>query len=127
MSGFKLNKESLLKSAICPPGMTKGELVKVGEQYVSAKGATVQQADFETEKGYSVSVWFNDKVMANLFEFVAAADKVTFDPDNMQETEIDLKDYLHKPVVFNVSHRKTDDGKVVAQIDNFYSADKVPF
>ena len=127
---FKLNKESLLKSGLCPPGLCEATLVKVYEPYVkeSKQGPmTVQQADFETKKGYTVPTWFNSVVMNTLFEFVAAADKVAFDPDTFVETEIELKDYVGKEVVISVAHGKTDKGRVVAQIDNFYMVGAVPF
>lgn len=128
---FKLNKEQLLKSGLCPPGLTKSTLVKVYEPYLkdSKQGPmTVQQVDFETEKGYTIPYWFNSVVMGSLFEFVAAADKVTFNPDTMEDMDIDLKDYLHKEVVISVSHAKSEkDGKIRAQIDNFYQEGKVPF
>lgn len=124
---FKLTKSDLKKSALCPPGMHPFTLVAVEEPYVSAKGVTVQKCDFETDSGYSVSVWFNSAVMSNLFEFVAAADKVKFDLDKFEAMEIELKDYKGKKVSGSVSHRKTDDNKVVAQIDNLYEDGKVPF
>jgi hypothetical protein len=124
---FKLNKEGLLKSATCPPGLTKFTLVVVEEPYVSKKGATVQKCDFESEKGYTVSVWFNSAVMGNLYEFVEAADDAKFDPTKMGEIDLNLKEYIGKEVVGSVSHRKDDNGKVQAQIDNFYTVDKVPF
>ena len=127
---FKLSKEKLLASGLCPPGLTKATLVKVYEPYVkeSKQGPmTVQQADFETEKGYTVPTWFNSVVMNTIFEFVAAADKVVFDPDTFKDTEVELKDYVGKEVVISVAHGKTDKGRVVAQIDNFYVEGQVPF
>lgn len=124
---FKLTKSDLKKSVLCPVGMHTFTLVNLGEPYLSAKGTSVQQAEFETDAGYSVSTWFNDKVTSNLFEFVAAADKVTFKIEDFTETEVELKDYKGKKVCGSVSHRKTDDGKIVAQIDNFYEEGKIPF
>jgi hypothetical protein len=126
---FKPTKDDLKKSQKCPPGMHLGELVEVEEEYVSDKGATVQKCWFETNKGYQIPVWFNDKVMSNLFEFVEAADKIKLDMDTIEDMPpIDLKNYLHKPVAFSVSHNKSEkDGKIYTQIDNFFSADKVPF
>ena len=127
---FKLNKEALLKSGLCPPGLTEATLVKVYPEYLkeSKQGPmTVQQLDFETKKGYTVPTWFNSVMMGNLFEFVAAADKVVFDPDTFAEVEIELKDYVGKEVVISVSHGKTKEGRVVAQIDNFYMVGQVPF
>lgn len=124
---FKLTKGDLQKSVLCPVGMHTFTLTVVEEPYVSGKGASVQKCDFETDAGYTVSTWFNDKVMQNLFEFVAAADKVTFKLEDFVETKVELKDYKGKRVCGSVSHRKTDEGKIVSQIDNFYEEGKVPF
>ncbi len=127
---FKLNKEVLLKSGLCPPGLTKATVVKVYEPYIKESKSgpmTVQQIDLETEKGYTVPTWFNSVMMGNLLEFVAAADKVVFNPDTMEEVDVDLKDYNGKEVVISVSHGKTKEGRVVAQIDNFYTEGQVPF
>jgi hypothetical protein len=128
---FKLNKEALLKSGLCPPGLIEATLVKVYPPYLktakNGEAMTVQQADFETKKGYTVATWFNSIVMTNIFEFVAAADKVTFDPDTFADVDIELKDYVGKEVVISVAHGKTDAGRIVAQIDNFYQTGQVPF
>jgi hypothetical protein len=124
---FKVTKNDLKKSILCPVGMHSFTLVNVEAQYLKPNGVSVQKCDFETESGYSVSTWFNSSVMANLFEFVAAADKVTFDLEKFEEMEIKLEDYKGKKVSGSVSHRKTDDGKLVSQIDNFYEEGKVPF
>lgn len=124
---FKLTKTDLKKSAICPPGMHALTLITVDEPYKKPSGIEVQKCEFETDNGHVVPVWFNSTVMTNLFEFVAAADKVAFNVETFTDTEVDLKDYKGKKVAGSVSHRKTDDGKIVAQIDNFYEDGKVPF
>lgn len=124
---FKVTKSDLKKSILCPVGMHLFTLVAVEEPYLKTNGCTVQKCDFESDKGYSVSVWFNSTVMANLFDFVAAADKVTFDLEKFEDTAIELKDYKGKQVTGSISHRKLDDGKLVAQIDNFYEEGKVPY
>lgn len=124
---FKVTKSDLKKSILCPVGMHVFTLVTVEEMYLKPNGNSVQKCDFETDAGYTVPVWFNSVVMSNLFEFVAAADKVTFDLEKFEDMTIELKDYKGKKVAGSVSHRKTDDGKIVAQIDNFYEDGKVPF
>lgn len=124
---FKLNKQELQKSQKCPPGLHPATLVEAEEMYVSEKGAEVQKCIFETDAGYQVPVWFNDKVMSNLIEFVEAADKVKFDMENMEEVDINLKKYVGKKVYISVSHVKDKNNKIQAQIDNFYNSDKVPF
>jgi hypothetical protein len=108
--------------------MHLGELIEVEEEYISEKGAQVQKCSFETKAGYLVPVWFNDKVMTNLFEFIEAADNVKLNMDTIDDMPpINLKEYLHKPVAFSVSHVKNDKNQIFTQIDNFFSADKVPF
>lgn len=128
---FQITKEVILKSGLCPPGLTPATLVKVYEPYIkeSKQGPmTVQQVDFETDKGYTIPMWFNSVVMGNLIEFVAAADKVQFNPDTVQTVDIELKEYVGKEIVLSISHGKSEkDGKVRAQIDNFYETGKVPF
>ena len=124
---FTLTKTDLKKSALCPPGLAPITLVAVEESYLKPNGVTVQKCDFETDKGYIVPVWFNDKVPTNMIEYVQAADKITFDLENMSDFSFNPKEYIGKTCVGNISHRKTDDGKVVAQIDNFYETGKVPF
>jgi hypothetical protein len=128
---FKLTKSDLKKSVLCPPGMHSFTLTTIDEPYLktakNGTATTVQKCDFETNEGYTVSVWFNSVVMQNLFEFVAAADKVAFKLEDFTDTDVELKDYLNKKVSGSVSHRKTDDGKIVAQIDNFYIDGKVPY
>lgn len=124
---FTLTKQDLKKSALCPPGMKLFTLVEVEPQYVSKKGTSTQKCDFESDEGYVVPTWFNAAVLNNLFEFIAAADHITFDMEKMETISVKLEDYKGKRVAGSVSHRKTDDGKIVAQIDNFYDADKVPF
>jgi hypothetical protein len=128
--GFKLTKADLKKSALCTPGMHSFTLVKVNEPYLKEGKngpTTVQQCDFESAEGYVVPVWFNTVVMSNLFEFVAAADNVVFDMEKFEDVDIELKDYVGKKVAASVSHRVDNNNKPQAQIDNFYSADKVPF
>lgn len=124
---FKLTAEDLKKSAKCPVGMHLATLVAVDEPYLNDKGTEIQKADFETDQGYSVPKWFNDKFISDLFEFVEAADKIKFDANNFKETELDLRNYKGKKVAISVSHQKDKNNKVQAQIDNFFSADKVPF
>lgn len=102
-------------------------LVAVDEPYINDKGTEIQKADFETDAGYSVPKWFNDKFVSDLFEFVEAADKIKFDANNFKEIELDLKRYVGKKVAISVSHQKDKNAKIQAQIDNFFSADKVPF
>lgn len=124
---FNLTKEDLQKSQKCPPGMHIATLTEVEEPYISPKsGCDVQKVVFETSKGYSVPNWFNSTVLGPLFEFIEAADNIKFDVDNMKEISVDLKKYIGKKVCISVSHRK-EDGKVYAQVDSFFSADKVPF
>lgn len=125
---FKVTAEDLKKSIKCPPGMHLAKLVTVEAPYFNEKQTEVQRVDFETDKGYSVPYWFNNKMTSSIFEFVQAADKVTFTPETMQEMEIELADYVGKEVAISVSHNKSEkDGKINCQIDNFYQAGKVPF
>lgn len=124
---FSITKEDLKKSQKCPAGMHFATLVEVEEPYKSEKGVEVQKCVFETDKGYSVPVWFNDAVLANLIEFIGAADKVTFDLETMATMNIDLKKYKGKRVALSVSHVKDKNGKVQSQIDNFFNSDRVPF
>lgn len=124
---FKLTAEDLKKSAKCPVGMHLATLVVAEEPYISEKGNETQKCDFETDQGYTISKWFNEKFTGDLFEFVAAADKIKFDATTFKETEIELKNYRGKKVAISVSHGKDKNGKVQANIDNFFSADKIPF
>lgn len=126
---FKITKDDLKKSQRCPPGTHVATLVEVEEPYISENsGCTVQKCVFETDKGHQVPVWFNDAVTANLIEFVEAADNVKMNMDNIDSMpEIELKDYKGKRVAIAVSHNKDGKGKIQANIDNFFSADKVPF
>lgn len=124
---FKVTAQDLKKSQICPPGMREFTLVTVKESYIKqANGVTVQETEFESTDGYTVKVFFNSAVLSNLFEFVAAADKVTFDPANFADREIELKDYIGKKVAGSVSHTVRE-GKTYPGIDNFYQEGKVPF
>lgn len=125
--GFKLTKDDLKKSALCPPGIHNFTLVNIEEPYVKPNGNTVQKCDFETDNGYVIPVWFNANMISSIFDFVAAADKVTFSLDTFSEMEIDLKNYKGKRVSGNVSHRADDNNKPQAQIDSFYAEGKVPF
>jgi hypothetical protein len=126
---FKLNKDVLAKSAKCPTGMHIATLTEVEDTYFSEKGTEVQKANFETDKGYNIPMWFNgsDMGLGQILEFVQAADDVTFTADNMAELDINLKEYVGKKVCLSVSHGKDKNNKVQAQIDNFFSAKKVPF
>lgn len=125
---FNFTTTDVRKSQKCPVGMHIATLTEVEEPYFNAKGTTVQKVNFETDKGYSVPYWFNDKFMANLIEFVEAADNIKFDPEaENTDVSIDLKNYIGKKLAIAVSHRKDDNNKIQAQIDNFFSADKVPF
>lgn len=125
---FKMTKADLKKSALCPPGMHAATLIEVEAAYVKPdNGNTVQKCDFETDAGYVISAWFNAKMMASLFEFVQAADKVTFNLETMEDMSIELKEYKGKRVTISVSHVKNKDGKINAQIDNFYEEGKIPF
>lgn len=123
---FKVTKQDLKKSQLCPPGMHNFTLITVKESYLKPNGVTVQETEFETDAGYIVKVFFNSTVMTNLFEFVAAADKITFDLTTFEDMEIELKDYIGKKVSGSVSH-ETREGKTYAGIDNFYQEGKVPF
>lgn len=123
---FSFDKSDFRKSQKCPPGMHIATLVEVEEEYYNEKGTQVQRANFETDKGYDISTWFNDKMPSFMYEFVAAADDVTLTEDNAP-TNIDLKEYVGKKVAISVSHGKDKNNKVQAQIDNFFSAAKVPF
>jgi hypothetical protein len=127
MAGFKVTKEDLKKSQKCPVGMHVGTLVEVEEQYFNEKGTSVQKCVFETDAGYQVPVWFNDKVMSNLIEFVEAADKIKLDMATMADMDIRLENYKGRRVAFSVSHQKDKNNKMQSQIDNFFNADKVPF
>jgi hypothetical protein len=102
-------------------------LIEVEEPYVNDKGTTVQRANFETDAGHVVPKWFNDAVLRDLIEFVEAADHVKFDMETMEDLPIELKNYIGKKVAISVSHVKDKNNKVQAQIDNFFSADSVPF
>ena len=101
-------------------------LTSVEDEYQNDKGTNIQKCDFETDSGYTIPKWFNDGFMSDLIEFVEAADNIKFDPENT-DTDIDLHDYVGKKVAIQVSHGKDKNNKIQAQIDNFYTADKVPF
>jgi hypothetical protein len=124
---FNLTKKDLKKSATCPPGMHPATLIKVEEPYVKDNGNTVQKCEFETDSGYIIPTWFNANMTSSIFEFVAAADKITFDIDKFSDITVELKDYKDKKVAISISHRKGDDGRIMASIDNFYEDGKVPF
>lgn len=124
---FTLTPEDLKKSQKCPPGMHIFTITKVGDEYLNDNGTTVQQMDLETDKGYIVSTWFNNKFQSNIIDFIQAVDKVTLTPETIKDLTIDLKDYQGKRVAGAVSHMKDKNNKIQAQIDNFFSADKVPF
>jgi len=123
---FTVNKQDLKKSQKCPPGMHLFTLTEVEDEYFNEKGTKVQRVDFESDGGYIVPYWFNDKFSSNLLEFIQAADGITLDM-NMEDLDIDLKDYKGKKVAGSVSHVKDKNNKIQAQIDNFFSPDKVPF
>lgn len=120
---FEVTKDDIKKSQKCPPGMHIATLVSVEKEYLNEKGTTVQRVDFDTDGGYSVPYWFNDKMTSSLIEFAEAADNVKLDAD----TSIELMDYKGKKVCLSVSHAKDKNNKIQAQIDNFYPSDKVPY
>lgn len=124
---FDLTPEDLKKSQKCPPGMHMMTVREVGDEYFNDNQTTVQQMDLETDKGYFVSTWFNNKFKSNIIEFVEAADRIKFTDESIKNVKIDLKNYVGKTVVGSVSHRKDKNNKIQAQIDNFFSSDKVPF
>lgn len=124
---FELTPEDLKRSQKCPPGMHIFTVTAVDEEYLNDNGTTVQRMEFESDKGYMVSTWFNNKFQSSVIEFVQAADKITFTEESIKNVKINLKDYLGKKVAGSVSHRKDNNNKIQAQIDNFFSADKVPF
>lgn len=123
---FGFTKDDFKKAQKCPPGMHLATLTEVEDEYMNEKGTNIQKANFETDNGYIVPYWFNDKMPGPVFEFIGAADNITITEDNMPE-RINIKDYLHKRVAISVSHVKDKNNKIQAQIDNFFSADKVPF
>lgn len=125
---FDVTPQDLKKSQKCPPGMHIAAITECEEPYYSEKNILTQKVWFETQKGYTIATWFNASVQANQIEFMEAADKVKFDMDSFKGTSFDPKNYIGKPVCISVSHQKSQkDGKIYAQIDNFFSADKVPF
>lgn len=124
---FKVTPQDVKKSQKCSPGMHIFTLVAVEEPYLSEKGNTVQKCDFESDKGYVVSKWFNNVFMGDLVEFVECADDINIDPEKMSDMDIELKDYIGKKVAGSVSHGKDKNNKMQANIDNFFSAKKVPF
>lgn len=123
---FDVTKEDLKKSQKCPVGMHLATLVEVEDEYLNEKGTNVQKCEFETDKGHIVPYWFNDKMVSAVLEFIAAADDIVLTEENMP-SRIDLKDYKGKRVAISVSHTKDKNNKLQAQIDNFFSASKVPF
>lgn len=121
---FTIEKDDIKKSQKCPPGIHKATLTLVEDVYYNEKGTEIQKCEFETEEGYIVPVWFNNKMLGPIIEFVEAADKVKLTED----TSVDLKKYEGTgKVCISVSHIKDKNNKIQAQIDNFFSADKVPF
>jgi len=123
---FKPTKKDLQRSQTCPAGMKLFTLINVETSYLKENGNEVQQCDFETDDGYIVPVWFNSKMLSTVLNFVQAADGIKFEIDD-RLPEVELRDYLGKKVAGSVSHRKDDNGKIQAQIDEFFTADKVPF
>jgi hypothetical protein len=124
---FKITKDKLKQSVMCPVGTHLMTLIEVEDEYISAKGTNVQPALFETDSGYQIKTWFNDAVMRQLIEFVEAADNIKFNMEKMEDVSINLKEYVGKRVAGVVSPGTDKNGKPVVQIDNFYSAEKVPF
>ena len=120
---FDVTKKDIAQAQKCPPGMHKATLIEVDESYFNEKGTEIEKATFETTKGHSVPYWFNNKMLSSVIEFVEAADNVKLE----ENTAINLKDYIGKQVCISVSHRADKNNKPQAQIDTFYSADKVPF
>lgn len=120
---FDVTKSDIKKSQKCAPGMHIATLITVDEQYLNEKGTTVQKVEFDTDSGYSIPYWFNDKMTSSLIEFAEAADNCKLSED----TSIELKDYKGKKVCLSVSHAKDKNNKIQAQIDNFYSSEKVPY
>lgn len=127
--GFKPTKKDLQRSALCPVGMHLFTVVSTEKPYLNEKGTKIEKVDFETNEGYLVPIWFNDKMLDSLLKFVEAADNIRFDleKDGDNLPEIELRDYVGKKVAGSVSHRKDNDGKPKAQIDEFFTADSVPF
>lgn len=123
---FKPTADDLKRSQKCPAGMHIATLTEVQDEYLKENGNTVQEVDFETDKGYIVKHWFNAKMMQDIIAFVQAADNVTFTEESLPDN-LDLKEYKGKKVCISVSHAKDKNNKVQAQIDDFFSADKVPF
>lgn len=121
---FKPTKKDYLKAQLCPVGMRLLTLTDVEKPYLNDKGTEIQKCDFEDSEGYIISNWFNDKMLDTLINFVESADNVKLDPENMPV--IELRDYIGKKVAASISHRKVDD-KMRTSIDEFYTADKVPF
>lgn len=137
---FKPTKKDLQRSAICPVGMHLVTAVAVGKEYLNEGGTQVQQVDFETSEGYIVPKWFWYSVKKQMLDpdvlkFVQAADNMTFDLEKISDDgegedalpEIELKDYEGKKVAISVSHQKDKNGKVQPNIDEFFTADSVPF
>ena len=131
---FKPTKKDLQRSAICPVGMHLVTAVSVGKEYLNDSGTQVQQVDFETTDGYIIPKWFWYSVKKQMLDpdvlkFVQAADNITFDmeKDGDNLPEIELKDYEGKKVAVSVSHQKDNNGKVQPNIDEYFTADSVPF
>lgn len=126
---FDITKDDLKKSQLCPVGLHLFTVVEVEDEYENAKGTTVQKVNFESEKGYQISYWFNDAMLSSVIEFISAADNINLDMETFAGMQVNLKDYVGKKFAGNVVHEKRKDGgnKVNAVIENFYSADKVPF
>lgn len=102
-------------------------LVATGKPYKNEKGTTIEQADFESDDGYIVPFWFNDKMMGEVLKFVQAADGITFDTEGEDLPEINIKDYIGKKVACEIVHGKDNNNKTVAQISDWFTADSVPF
>jgi hypothetical protein len=123
---FKVTKEDVKKSAICPPGMHISTVISVEEPYYNDNKTLVQRMDLETASGHTLIKFFNNKFTSDIIEFVQAADNIVLG-DDMGDMDVDLADYIGKKIAVAVSHGKDKNDKIQAQVVNFYPADKVPF
>jgi len=125
---FKITKDDLKKSQKLVPGMHIVTLTQVEEPYFNEKGTAVQKVEFETDKGVVQPYWFHqtDMGLRSLIEFIEAADDIKLDSE-LPDTDIELRNYIGKKVCIATSMGKDKNGKNQINIDNFYSAKKVPF
>lgn len=122
------------RAALCPVGMHLFTVVSVGKEYLNEAGTQVQQVDFESQEGYIVPKWFwyspkKQMLDPDVIKFVQAVDNITFnvEKDGDDMPEIKLEEYIGKKFAGSVSHQKDNNGKPQANIDEYFTADAVPF